>query len=192
MSVAGPIPALARQKIEKSSSSIVVFLMQQRRIPSFDVNLAVHLTSDPGFRGIFLSIDRPTDLLRKTLMRFEAQMDRILLMDAVGRLTGWRDSEGTADRWLMALASVDNLRWLISIMDDGAHHAAAKAMIIIDNLGTLSCYASENAIVEFLQQCRNIGGVKTLAIFDPSSNAPLFDTLKRTGLGEMVDLTTRE
>lgn len=136
--------------LDKVKGTPILFTVCQRFNSHLNILLLRHLIKDKGQKGVFLTVDRPSDIMKKLLMAKKIDPTHVVFLDPVSNVSGL--PQLPPDRQVKFM---DNPFFgeVMDLASDEGHSRMVKDgvdFVMVDDLSALSCYMDVDTIGGFL------------------------------------------
>ena len=145
-----------------------------------NIMLLKYLVNDLGLKGVYICLERPSYYIEKLLRGRDVNLDNIVLLDAISKVSGDQSTcELAATEMMDTPFSKEFLRRILgtgtgtSIMD-----LEDMDFVIIDSLSVLSCYIDDESLIHLLESLGTASKIKTLMSLDRTCDSELYDKAK--------------
>jgi hypothetical protein len=128
----------------------ILFTVSSRFNSHLNLLLLRHLVKDRGLKGVYLTVDRPSDIMKRLLAAKKIDGDKVIFLDPVSRVSGL--PAPPVDHQVKFMDNPFFGEVMSNLSDEG--HQALKdegvSFVMIDNVSALSCYVDIGTIRSML------------------------------------------
>jgi hypothetical protein len=137
--------------LDNTKDSPILFIVSQRFNSHLNLLLLRHLVKDKGLKGVYLIVDRPSDIMVRLLTVKRINPERVIFLDPISKVSGLASPHAMKQVKLMDNPFFSEVE---QIMSDEGHDKLVKegvSFIIVDNLSALSCYVDVETMSSLLK-----------------------------------------
>jgi hypothetical protein len=126
--------------LDSNNDNPVLFTVSSRFNSHLNLLVLKHLVKDKGQKGVYLTVDRPSDIMKRLLLAKKIDPSHVTILDPISKVSGL-----TSPHTSKEVTFIDNpfFQEVMHFFSEEGH-AAMKTdgvdFIMIDNLSALSCY----------------------------------------------------
>jgi|GEM_PF-5861892 len=126
--------------LDSNRDNPVLFTICSRFNSHLNLMLLKHLVKDKGQKGVYLTVDRPSDIMKRLLFAKKIDPGHVIFLDPISKISGLKDPEASKEVTFM-----DNpfFKEVMQFLSEEGHATMKKDgidFLMIDNLSALSCY----------------------------------------------------
>jgi hypothetical protein len=126
--------------LDSSRDNPVLFTVCSRFNSHLNLLVLKHLVKDKGQKGVYLTVDRPSEIMKRLLFAKKIDPSHVLFLDPISKVSGMKAPQASEEVKIMENPFFQEIMQFLS--EEG--HASMKKdgvdFIMIDNLSALSCY----------------------------------------------------
>jgi hypothetical protein len=126
--------------LDSNRDNPVLFTISSRFNSHLNLMVLKHLVKDKGQRGVYLTVDRPSDIMKRLLFAKKIDPTHVIFLDPISKVSGLKTPQASE-----AVKFLDNpfFQEVMDFLSEEGHAAMKKDRVdfmMIDNLSALSCY----------------------------------------------------
>jgi hypothetical protein len=118
----------------------ILFTVCQRFNSHLNILLLRHLVKDKGQKGVFLTVDRPSDIMKRLLMAKKIDPGRVVFLDPISKVSGLPPLPDDKQVKFMNNPFFGEVQDLMSEEGHAKMIKEGVSFVMVDDLSALSCY----------------------------------------------------
>jgi hypothetical protein len=157
-----------------------LFTIRSKFNSRLNVMLLKYLVNELGLKGVYICLERPSYYIEKLLKGRGVNLDNIVLLDAIHKVSGDQSTCEAASTELMETPFSKEFieRILGTGTGNGVMEIEDMDFMIIDSLSVLSCYIDDESLITLLEALSEASKIKTLMSLDRTCDSELYDKAK--------------
>jgi len=156
-----------------------LFTIRSKFNARLNIMLLKYLVNELGLKGVYICLERPSSYIEKLLRGRDVNLDNIILLDAISKVSGDQSTCEVATTELMETPF--SKEFLERVLGTGTGNSVMELedidFVIIDSLSVMSCYIDDESLIHLLETLSE-SSIKTIMSLDRTCDNELYDKAK--------------
>ena len=135
------------KELKNLSEYIALATVNAKNYQKTNVEIVKHLTKDKNTPGVYVTLNKPYDVMKKVFEKFGIEINMIIFIDAITKTVGGKI---TKTKNCLFIGNPENLSDISLAMDQAVRALGKEKFLFFDSLSTLLIYNNINTVARFI------------------------------------------